>query len=457
MRFRSTLILAVVLLGLGAYLYFIELGRVAQEGIKEKLLSFEPDDVSAVTLTYPDREIVLRRSDGEWRLTAPVDAPAEDSSVQRLIEAIADCEINKTLDDVPDDLAPFGLDPPSVTVHIAIPDHELPLVRVGKTTPVGNSAYVQRSDQPQIRLTASSFHTNVNKQANDLRDRLILRFDKDEVRRLALRGEGGDIVLSKATDGWNIEEPGPYTADAGTVGSFLSTLSTLRATDFAAENPSDLTTYGLEAPRRTIALSIGADGTETDLLVGGENDKQEIYVKSADRPTVYTAGSWLSRDFNKGVNDFRDKTVLSFEPADVKAVEVTRDGAETFVLKRNDSGDWAMAEAEGAVDGGGIDRFVNALSNLDGYEIASEGADDLASYGLAPPTVNITVRATDDTSIGTVRLGSYKPDPPETQYTAMREGGSTVFHLREYLFKQLDKKKSDFLSKPTAVPANGGD
>ena len=43
-------------------------------------------------------------------------------------------------------------------------------------------------------------------------------------------------------------------------------------------------------------------------------------------------------------------------------------------------------------------------------------------------------------------------DAPATEYTAQHDGEATVFRLREYEFTRLDKKASDFLTKPTAKP-----
>ena len=48
MRFRNTLILALLLLGLGAYLYFVESKQIAEGSQKAKLRRLStPDDVTA--------------------------------------------------------------------------------------------------------------------------------------------------------------------------------------------------------------------------------------------------------------------------------------------------------------------------------------------------------------------------------------------------------------------------
>ncbi len=452
MRFRNTLILALVFVALGAYLYFVEFQRAAEEKKKKTLFTFESDAVSAVTLTYPDREIALRLTDGAWRIATPIDAAADETAVKNLVRAIAECEVKKTLDEVPQDLAPFGLDTPKVTVKVTLKDRELPAIRVGKTTPVGYSTYIQRADEPKIYLTTSAFQSGMEKQVKDLRDKRIVQFNEDDVRQVALQSEAQTIRLRKADNKWQLEQPGAFAADSATVRNFLSTLRALHATDFPAEEASDLKTYGLDAPRLTVTLSIGEKLDEVQVLFGGQSDKKDVYIKTNTRPTIFTAAEYAYKDLNKSANDFRDKTVLAIDKQAVSEIEVARNDGEAFVLARSEDGKWSIRGNDGQPDAQKIDQFLGDLVDLKGYEIVTDEPADLGTYGLATPVLTISVRGKDAASLGTARFGSHTPKPPVTEYTAMRDGQSTVYHVREYQFTRLNKKASDFLPKPTATP-----
>ena len=80
MRLRTTLILLLVFLGLAGYVYFVELDRAAQEAKKKTLFDLEQDKVTSVTLTYPDRKIVVKKIDGKWRIVEPIDDLADESA-----------------------------------------------------------------------------------------------------------------------------------------------------------------------------------------------------------------------------------------------------------------------------------------------------------------------------------------------------------------------------------------
>ena len=79
----------IVLLGLGAYVYFVELPKAKQDAEKPTVLTFEKESVDTLTLTYPEREISLQQTAaGEWNLTAPIQAKADDTTVNNMLTCL---------------------------------------------------------------------------------------------------------------------------------------------------------------------------------------------------------------------------------------------------------------------------------------------------------------------------------------------------------------------------------
>jgi hypothetical protein len=449
MRLRSTLLLAAILIGLLAYLHFVESKRVAEdEEKKATLVEVKAEDVTALTLTYGDREIALALHDGAWRMTKPVDAAADDTAVKNLLRAIAEADVKKTIDDPPADLLPFGLAPPFVTLTLATKDGALPAIKVGKTTAVSFSTYVQRADQPKVFLTGSAFRTGVDKQAKDLRDKAIVSYAETDIDAITLTGSGGTVELAKQDGNWWIVQPTRYRADNAAVRTLLSTVRTLRATDFANDNPApaDLAAYGLEPPERQLTFR-GANGASARLDVGRET-AQGLYVKAGDRPTTFVVGKWVGTELDNGVNEYRDKTLLSFDPAAASRIALTRADGSSFALESKD-GRWTLAGATEPLNPASVDAFVGAVGRLAGTQVLAESATDLAAWGLAQPVLTIAVTGNDGSALGTVRFGAHTPDPPATQYTAQRDGDPAVMMLGDYHFRQLDKQPAD-LTRPPA-------
>ena len=216
MSFRKILALLVLVAALGTYLYVYELPQAQKEGKKDKLVPLDKDAVTGISLVFPDRQIDLRKDDQGWQLVKPLTAPADDAAVKGLVNTIADAEVQKTIDEVPQDLASFGLDKPEPTVTLTLKDgSQTPPLAVGKNTTIGGKTYARKDDEPKIYLTGSTLHFGLAKQVKDLRDKQLLAFQDDDVSRVEIAPEDGPttLLVRKDKDAWAIE-PGDRPADS---------------------------------------------------------------------------------------------------------------------------------------------------------------------------------------------------------------------------------------------------
>jgi uncharacterized protein DUF4340 len=460
------LILFVLVAALGTYLYVYEIPQAEKEGQKEKLVAIDKDGVTGVTLTYPDREIELKKDDHGWRIVKPVDAPADEVVVKGVIATVSDAEVQKTLDQVPSDLAPFGLDKPTATVRLTAKDGtQTPPIAVGKNTAIGGKTYVRKDDEPKLYLTTSTVGFGLNKQVKDLRDKQIMVFQDDAVASVdeMPAGEQAVTVTRKDKDAW-VVDPGNHPADPTEVRSYLSSVRAVRATDFPDDHATDLAKYGLDRPRLTVRVNSSTAGAPPlTLLLGSETtegSQKLVYAKREDQPIVYALGDWTVRTLTKSAAQFRDKTVLGFDPARVGGVVVERKDGGGATLKRTDAG-WQMDGTDKAVKPDAVTRFLDDFRDLRGSDVVAEPPGDLGRFGLDAPDLRVTLNDKDGQPLGTV-VASRK----DTKYYAMATGGPTVFEVRDYMYTRLDKRQSDFLdtpqttapTTPKVVPAEpGGD
>ncbi len=455
------LILAVLVAAVGAYIYWHELPEAQKEAEKEKLVTVSEDAVTGLELVYPDRTITLTRGDGGWRLTQPVDAPADEPVVKSVLTSITNAQVQKSLDDVPSDLAPFGLDKPATTIRLTTKDGPLPPIAIGKNTAIGAKTYVRKDDEHKIYLTPSTIQTGINKQARDLRDKQLLAFQDDDVQRVEIAKTGSaPLTLSrKEKDVWSIE-PGGLPADVTEVRSYLSSLRTTRAMDFPDDAPADLAKYGLDKPRLVVTVATGKEGAATQqLLVGGESSgeqSKQVYVKRGSSPTVFAVGEWAFRSLDKDAAALRDKTVLAFQSDAVGRVVLERREGSGATLVRGASGTWSVDGVDEAkTKATAIERFVDDAKDLKGTAVAAEPPGDLARFGLAAPTLRIAVTDKSGAPIGTILAAKQ-----DAKYYVMREGGPTVFETRDYMYTRLDKQARDFEQSTTpttvATPPGGG-
>jgi len=460
-RLGRILVLAVLVAALGAYLWIYEVPKAQREGKKEKLVAVDKDAVTGITLTYPDREIELHKDGDTWRIVRPVQATADDATVKAVLGAITDAEVQRTLDEAPKDLAPFGLDKPTVVAKLTVKDGaQPPPVSIGKNTAIGGKTYVRKGDEPKLYLTTSTIGFGLNKQVKDLRDKQIITFKDDDVTRVDIREQAGQTVAlvraakdakdaAAANAGWTVS-PGDHPADSTEVRSYLSSLRSTRAVDFPDDAPADLGKYGLADPRLAVTVTTGTDGAKTQtLLVGAETtqgSQKQVYAKRDDQRTVYALGEWSFRTLDKSAGQFRDKTVLGFDPARVgKAVLAHKDGAAVTIVRAD--GGWKLEGQDGKTPKEtAITSFLDDVHELRGSDVAAEPATDLKPYGLDAPDLNVALTDKEGQPIGTVLAAKH-----DGKYYVMRTGTQTVFEARDYMYNRLDKQPKDFVEEPAAA------
>ncbi|HEY3306315.1 MAG TPA: DUF4340 domain-containing protein [Candidatus Binatia bacterium] len=307
MRRLNTLILAVLLIALGGYVYFFELAK-DEKGKSERLINFKSDELTGIDLAYPKRALQLQKDpSGKWRLTQPLQTGADDAAVGSLIAAITAADIKRPLEKKPsaEDLKSFGLDTPAAKVSLTLKSGlTLPQLIVGAKTPLGDSAYVRRGSDPVVYLTGSALVFALDKEPNEIRDRTIVVFPVEKATRLQIQTTGQALVLAKGEkEEWTIESPLKKTAKADAVNGYFALLAQLRAKTFADDHPADLKKYGLD--RAALEISIdGKDGKNLARLRVAGKSAVGYYATAEGSPTVYTIDERFYNQLRKQPADF---------------------------------------------------------------------------------------------------------------------------------------------------------
>ena len=454
MSLFKAIAMVVVLLALGAYVYFVELPREEAEAAKKKLFTFEQSEVTEVALTYPDRSLHLKKDEsGKWRILQPIETEADEATVTNLVNAIADAEIIRILDDPVQDAALYGLDAPAVKLQVTLKDGKsLPQVLIGKDTPVGYSVYLQKEGETKLLLTPQAFRLGMTKEIKDVRDKTVLALSPDEVKKVEIQGSEQTVVLTKTDSGWLLEQPVSAKADDSQVQTFLSSVQNMKAQDFIETPILDQKEYGLDPPHLSVSLRLGADNAQKTLLVGDEKTQEkgvkQRYVKRGEKDTLFLVGDWVFRDLNKSVNDFRDKTIAKFAQEQAAKIEVKRQDEQGFILTKDAEQKWTIDKTEeGVFKETTATQLISALADLRGFEIAVENPQDLSTYGLSTPTLSIIAYDEKEQKLASV-LTTQQSEGETKKTFAMTEDGNIVFALRDYVFDRLNKTPSDFWEKP---------
>lgn len=411
---KSTLAFVLVLAGLGGYIYFVDAKRPAG-GVeqKEKAFTVEADKLQELRVTAGGETSVLRKADGAWKMAEPVDTEADQSEVSSLTSNLATLEINRVVDENATDLAQYGLEKPAVEVAFKADGNVSGGIAIGDKTPTQSDIYAVRSGEKKVFLVSAFLENTLNKKPFDLRDKRILRFERDKVDGLDISQGPARIALARDGSVWTVKQPLQARADYGAIEGLLTRLSSAPMTKLVETSPKDLKPYGLVQPE--VVLTIGTGSSKAELAIAKEQNG-EVHAIDRTRNLVFTIDPTLATDLRKGVDDYRDKDLFEFRPFNAARVKIAR-GTDTYDFEKVPAKDnapekWQRLPAEASakagvggaapvdVEGAKMDELLTKLTSLRAQSFS--GSAD--STGLQQPTLIVSV-SYDGDKFERVRVG----------------------------------------------------
>lgn len=235
----------------------------------------------------------------------------------------------------------------------------------------------------------------------------------DELKTLTIdQMDDGTVVTLSARDTSEMDEDtaaaystyvftAPIACDADdtelSTGLLSGLQSGLTAQSIAADNPSDLSAYGLDDP---IRIAISASSLDAAILLGDETDDGGIYVMKEGGKTVFVCTASDFDFLQDDWNDWRSSNLMPCALSEVKQITVTQDGETHTVAVTHVQAD---ENEESDTD--------DDIATLDGADMTDAA---LEQFFLAVTSVNYT-RLVDDP----------QPAEPSVTVTLTMEDGST--------------------------------
>ena len=334
---RSTGVLLLVLIGLGAYIYFVtwrqpDPAQSTENRVYKPLIA---DEIVEFTLKAESGSVTTARKAGDtWEIVAPRTLPASIPQITGMTSMIAYLDVVRVIDEEPTDLAQYGLDSPRITVDFKVLDgRSFGALHVGKRTPTGASMYARRADEKRVFLIGQHHEASLDRSTFDLREKTIVTFTRDQVGAVELTRGRERVAFKKDGGRWALASPLAARADFTVVDALVGSVEVAQMRSVATDEPTpeDLRTYGLDRPSVTAVLDV--QGTPFTLLLGAKADGETFYAKDASKPTVFTVENLLATELTRPVADFRRKDLFDFQPALANRVELTRSG-QTVAFER---------------------------------------------------------------------------------------------------------------------------
>lgn len=311
-------------------------------------------------------EVLLKKFDGAWRLVKPVQAPADTSVVEGLLQSLAEATREEVVAEKDADLRQFGLDAPSgaVTFTPAGEGAKAQVLFFGNDNPTGAYAYAMVDGKPEVFMTWLSVKSAVLKDADELRDKTVWTFDPAAVRGLR-SSQGGGFTLTRGASGWSVrrggrDEPGR----AAAIEAWLGQLAAFRAKRVPSEDGKG-GAWGLaKGPHLRVDLEGGAS---LELHAGSNPDADSFYAQARPGTPVYLLPASDLVTMQKGGQDLADRQAFSLDSGQVERFEVQRPQGRLTALKTH--GAWAWSPAPVSASAGAEFDFDGFVARFSGAEL----------------------------------------------------------------------------------------
>ena len=389
----STLALVVAAAGLGAYIYFVDSKRPDSEP-KTKVFAVEADKIEEIRLTAKGETSLLRKTNGAWALVEPLAAEVDQNEISALTTGIANLEENREVEPNAANLTEFGLAEPKADISFKAAGGGAGRIRLGDTTPSAGDMYAVKDDGARVFLVPTFTENTLARSSFDLRDKRVLRFERDKADALEITNAKGTAAMTRADSVWRIAAPSNARGDYGAIEGVLTKLATTMMTGVTAPEMKDAKEYGLDKPAVTVVVKTGSSAATLALgrTVGGKT-----FARDLSRAMVFTVDESMVTDLQKGAEDYRRKEIFDFRGFTAREVVLTRGNQTATLTKVKGAGENAAEKWQIAVTGDGAfaTRDADAAKADDLLtKVAGLRAERFAASAPAGtvPTLKVTAR-----------------------------------------------------------------
>jgi hypothetical protein len=263
-----------------------------------------PDDIDKLDITNGDKtDVELTKTGDTWRVTKPVDFPANQANVKQLIDNLKELKATEQVEaNASDDVKKsYELDP-AHAVHIQafkgadkkVDDY------FGKNG--GRGQMVMTGDRPGVFAATGYSSYLYTREVKNWRDTEIFKFDDANATQFSIEKKDTTLSFTKGDKWAGTAKGSPIERlDEDSVKKAIGAFKSLSATDFGDGKPVSET--GLDAPESTVTILLKDNAGKYVLHVGKTATGSNRYAQKDSDPTIYivdsSVGDWATADVAK--------------------------------------------------------------------------------------------------------------------------------------------------------------
>ncbi|HEX3148730.1 MAG TPA: DUF4340 domain-containing protein [Gemmataceae bacterium] len=241
-----------------------------------------------IVITRDGKDITFTKAGGNWKMTQPIGADAEDEALRELHDALARLRAEEIVVEKAGDVKQYGLDKPE-RWRVFNGDKEVLNLLVGTREKIGEPGKQKDGFRSYAKLDKGDLVVLLDmsltaKLAAEYRKRALWEpLDVAQATTIEVDTPDGpgSFKLMKGPIGW-IDPMNPAERiSMETVTDFLDTFAGLKAERFVEHDAKDAKLFGLEPPRKTITVTT-MSGQKRTLFLGRVDESKRVYARPGD-------------------------------------------------------------------------------------------------------------------------------------------------------------------------------
>lgn len=284
----------------------------------------------------------------------------------------------------------------------------------------------------------------VQKQKQETAEREAKRLyavKREEIQSIEISPRDQKPVLLERKEQWRIVQPAALEVETASLDSLLAALSDLSSEARVGDAVQDLKPYGLDTPGLKIRFHAGNHWH--DLAIGDKNPVTRGYYTQVGPGAVYLINESNWSVLNKGLNELRRRALFSFQPDDVRALELAWDGGAPVRVRRTDEAGGAWQSPDEPllkIKPSKVDNVLQQVQFLRAQSFLDDQAEaeTLARHGLQPPHVSIRIELEGERTVA-LSLGRQPSEGKQNRVTAMSSDLGGVVEVESNILKDIPK------------------
>ena len=170
---KKTVFLILMLICIGSYVYFFELGVKSGENVEqvEKLFYLEIGQISEIMIKYESKRFRIKNDHGKWQVEKS-GSLVEEEKITELISVFR-YGIVRLIEENPEDMSRFGLEDPEIEIDFKVRGTDSTpgcrkVLYIGKANPTHTSCYAMVGEANKVLLLGIGVKDEIKRFFRDI-------------------------------------------------------------------------------------------------------------------------------------------------------------------------------------------------------------------------------------------------------------------------------------------------